>query len=97
MAPQVMYALFNDPLKEHKAIDNSGCQEIVDLGNGTVAFKTLNGRYVSQVQDERGEFEEVDSIGPNTIFARDGNLVTSWVPVGNGPIFTYILLPLVNG
>lgn len=93
-----MYGLFNDPLKEEKAIDFSGFVEFVTLAHGFVALRTHDGQYVSQVPNQRGRFENkrMDHAGPYETFGRIGNIITSWNQPGHGPIYSYVLAELPN-
>lgn len=92
-----MYALMNDPLKDERAIDNSGFVEFVSVSTG-VALKTHDGRWVSQVPNQRGRFENkhMDHPGPYETFGKAGLVLTSWNQPGHGPIYSYVYVDLPN-
>jgi hypothetical protein len=94
-----MYALSLDPIAENSVIEGSGfpISGLQDLGNGAVAFQDFNGQYISQIYNAKGKFETRPDISLYSTFGRNGNLITSWAPIGNGPVFTYFLVTLVNG
>lgn len=92
-----MYALFND-LGDQKAIDNSGFVEFVKTPEGFTALRTWDGRFVSQVPNQKGRFENVPgephALEQRSKFGHYGNVITSWVQPGSGVVYNYVCFEL---
>lgn len=96
-----MYALFKDPIKDRKAIDHSGFAAFVELGNGYVALKTYDGKFVSQIPNEYGRFENkaMDTPGPYETFGGGVGvgIKTAWTRPNDGDeILNYFCCQLPN-
>jgi len=91
------YALFNDPLTETTPIAGSAFAAIVTNSDGTVAFQTAAGQYLSQEPLQRGVFHLANSVGLYEKFGMLGNIATSWTRPSEGdPIYSYVVTSIPN-